>query len=153
MRPEHSLTDSIARWITPIFVGCDVVSLILQLIGAVMIAGTSPTDANAIDKLHRGKDIALTGVAVQIVGFGLFSVIAARFHFTSRRFKVDLEKRLQSAPGEKLVALPGTDRKVRPHWEVLLYIVNISCALILVSDRHAVGFVGTYNMVIWRMCH
>ncbi|KUI65319.1 Protein RTA1 [Cytospora mali] len=123
------------RWITPIFVGCDIVSLLLQLVGAVMIAGTSPTDANAIDKLHHGKDIALTGVTVQIVGFGLFSVIAARFHFTSRRFKVDLEKRLQPVPGEKTVTVPGLEnRKFRPQWEVLLYVVNISCALILVRS-------------------
>lgn len=103
-----------------------------------MIAGTSPTDANALDKLHHGKDIALTGVTVQIIGFGLFSVIAARFHFTSKHFKGDLDKRLQPVPGEKLVMVSGLDRKFRPNWEVLLYVVNISCALILVSCASSV---------------
>lgn len=132
-RLVHSLTACVARWITPIFVGCDVVALLLQLVGAVMIAGTSPTDTDAKDKLKRGKDIALAGVTVQIVGFGLFSVIAARFHFTSKHFKDDLQKRLQPVPGEKMVTVPGLDRKFRPNWEVLLYAVNLSCALILVS--------------------
>lgn len=122
------------RWITPIFVGCDVIALLLQLVGAVMIAGTSPTDTDAKDKLKRGKDIALAGVTVQIVGFGLFSVIAARFHFTSKHFKDDLQKRLQPVPGEKMVTVPGLDRKFRPNWEVLLYAVNLSCALILVRS-------------------
>lgn len=122
------------RWITPIFVGFDVISLFLQLVGAVMIAGTSPTDKDAKNKLKTGKDVALIGVSVQIAAFGLFSIIAGRFHFTSKRFKADLDRRLQKIPGEKMVTIPGSKRKFRPRWELLLYIVNISCALILIRS-------------------
>lgn len=98
-----------------------------------MIAGTAITDSNYLDKVHRGKYIALAGVSVQILAFGLFSIIAVRFHIIAKRFKADLQKRLVPIPGEKFVTVDGIDgRKLRPNWEALLYIINISCALIMV---------------------
>lgn len=119
---------------TPVFVGFDIVALLLQLIGAVMIAGTSITDSNYLDKIHRGKYIALTGVSVQLLAFGLFSIIAVRFHIIAKRFKSDVQKRLTPIPGdEKYVTVEGIEgRKLRPNWELLLYAINTSCALILV---------------------
>ncbi|KAF3769900.1 RTA1-domain-containing protein [Cryphonectria parasitica EP155] len=133
---EHRSTKLLwvpPRWCTPIFVGFDIAALFLQLVGAVMIAGTSITDPNYVQKVHRGKDIALAGVSVQILAFGLFSIIAVRFHIIAKRFKADVQKRLQPIPGEKYVTVEGIDgRKLKPHWEVLLYVVNISCALIMV---------------------
>lgn len=124
----------LARWVTPIFVAFDIAALLLQLVGAVMIAGSSITDPNYLDKVHKGKWIALAGVSVQILAFGLFSIIAVRFHIVAKRFKADLERRLQSIPGEKYVTVEGIEgRKLRPNWEMLLYAVNISCALIMVS--------------------
>lgn len=111
----------------------------LQLVGAVMIAGTSITDSNYLEKVHRGKYIALTGVSVQLLAFGLFSVIAVRFHIIAKRFKGDVKKRLTPIPGdEKYVTVEGIEgRKLRPNWEMLLYAINISCALILVGWKHA----------------
>lgn len=97
-----------------------------------MIAGTSPTDANAKDKLHKGRDIALVGVTLQIIAFSLFSIIAARFHFTSRQFRRVLEQKVQTAEGSKFVTMPGSDRKFNPNWRRMLYIVNVSCVLIMV---------------------
>lgn len=124
----------LARWVTPIFVAFDIAALLLQLVGAVMIAGSSITDSHYLDKVHKGKWIALAGVSVQILAFGLFSIIAVRFHIVAKRFKADLERRLQSIPGEKYVTVEGIEgRKLRPNWEMLLYAVNISCALIMVS--------------------
>lgn len=136
-----SIADSsAARWVTPIFVAFDIAALLLQLVGAVMIAGTSITDSNYLDKVHRGKYIALAGVSVQILAFGLFSIIAVRFHIVARRFKDDLQKRLQPVPGEKFVTVEGIEgRKLRPNWEALLYIINISCALIMVRYSGALG--------------
>lgn len=107
----------------------------LQLVGAVMIAGTSITDSNYLEKVHRGKYIALSGVSVQLLAFGLFSVIAVRFHIIAKRFKDSVQKRLTRIPGdEKYVTVEGIEgRKLRPNWEMLLYAINISCALIMVS--------------------
>lgn len=124
-----------ARWVTPIFVGFDIAALMLQLVGAVMIAGTSITDSNYLEKVHRGKYIALSGVSVQLLAFGLFSVIAVRFHIIAKRFKDSVQKRLTRIPGdEKYVTVEGIEgRKLRPNWEMLLYAINISCALIMVS--------------------
>ncbi|EOO04454.1 putative rta1 domain protein [Phaeoacremonium minimum UCRPA7] len=143
-----------ARWITPIFVGFDVVALLLQLIGAVMISGTSPTDKNAKDKLHRGRDIAMVGVTLQIIAFGLFSIIAARFHFTSRQFRKILEQKVQTAEGSKFVTMPGSTKKFNPNWRRMLYVVNISCLLIMVRSVYreidfAEGKTGTTQKHEW----
>lgn len=114
----------------------DVAALFLQLVGAVMIAGTAISDPNYLEKVHKGKNIALAGVSVQLLAFGLFSIIAVRFHIIAKRFKADVQKRLQPIPGEKYVTVEGIDgRKLKPNWEVLLYVVNLACALIIVS-RH-----------------
>jgi len=124
------------RWLTPIFVGVDIFALLLQLVGAVMIAGTQAADANAAQKLRTGKNVALSGVTAQISAFGLFSILAARFHFTSRRFKAELERRFRAVPGNKLVTLEGGARKFRPNWQGLLWVVNASCALILIRSLY-----------------
>lgn len=100
-----------------------------------MLATTEPTDPNAMTKLNRGKTIAMVGVILQLVAFGLFTIVAARFHFTSKRFTDDFKQRLQAVPGDKYVTIEGNARKFNPDWRRLLYVVNISCAMILVSGH------------------
>lgn len=68
------------RFITPIFVGCDIFALLLQLSGAVMISSVEATDKDAKDKLDTGKHVAQAGVIIQLVAFGLFAVAAVRFN-------------------------------------------------------------------------
>lgn len=109
------------------------VALFLQLIGAVIISGTQPTDKDVANKLKKGKDIALIGVTAQITVFGLFSIIAARFHFASRRFASDMEKRYNITQGSKYVSIENTRRKFNPNWRTMLFVINTSCLLILVS--------------------
>lgn len=58
-RRLYPVLISVARWVTPIFVAFDVVSLIIQLIGTVSASSTQATDANAAKKLKTGKDVAL----------------------------------------------------------------------------------------------
>ncbi|ERT01853.1 RTA1 domain protein [Sporothrix schenckii 1099-18] len=123
-----------ARWLTPIFVGFDIFALFLQLIGAVIISGTQVTTPNAASKLKTGKDVALAGVSMQIGAFGLFTIIAARFHFTSRRFVADLERRFRTVPGGKFVTFEGSERRFKPRWRTLLYAINFSCAMIIVRS-------------------
>ncbi|KAI1448230.1 RTA1-domain-containing protein [Annulohypoxylon stygium] len=122
------------RWITPIFVTFDVVALLVQLIGAVSVSSTQATDEDAANKLKLGKDIALAGLAIQIGAFGLFTIIAARFHFTSQRFVASLSWRLEEADGGKAVFVRGSSRKINPNWRRLLYALNASCILILIRS-------------------
>ncbi len=132
---------------TLIFVGFDIAALFLQLIGAVIISATQVTDANAISKLQNGKNLATAGVYLQLGAFGIFSFIAIRFHFVSKRFAGDVERRFQAAPGEKLVIMPGSKRKVDPRWHRLLYSLNAACAMILVSSHCITKYVrgATYS--------
>ncbi|KAI0180842.1 RTA1-domain-containing protein [Hypoxylon sp. FL1284] len=122
------------RWITPIFVACDVVALLVQLIGAVLVSSTKATDENAADKLKLGKDIALAGLALQIAAFGLFTIVAARFHFTSRRFEASSRSRVETGGSDNAGFVERSTQKINPNWKRLLYAVNISCALILIRS-------------------
>ncbi|KAI1397195.1 RTA1-domain-containing protein [Hypoxylon fuscum] len=144
------------RFVTPIFVTFDVVALLVQLIGAVMVSSTQATDANAASKLKNGKNIALTGLALQIIAFGLFSIVAARFHFSSQRFIAGLQSRLEKADGGRAVFVQGTSRKINPNWRRLLYAVNVSCVLILIRSvfrvvEFAEGPTGTVMKQEWFM--
>lgn len=118
------------RFITPLFVGFDIIALLLQLSGAVIISSVDPGDPNGVDKLDRGKRIAQAGVIIQLVAFGLFAVATVRFNFTSRRFSKRLGQRFENA-GEKYYRVNGIVK--HKHWPALLRVVNLSTLLILVS--------------------
>lgn len=129
--PKESRTFKLCwvppRFITPIFVGFDIVALLLQLSGAVMISSTSPGDSH--DKLDKGKAIAQAGVIIQLLAFGLFSIAAVRFNFTSKRFSKQLNERFELV-GEKEYSINGIVKN--KHWPALLRVVNLTTLLILV---------------------
>jgi hypothetical protein len=118
------------RFITPIFVGFDIIALLLQLGGAVIITSVSSDDTDAADKLNRGKHIAQAGVIIQLAAFGLFSIAAVRFNFTSKRFSKNIHDRYESF-GEKQYVIDGVLKN--KHWPALLRAVNLTTVLILVS--------------------
>lgn len=126
------------RWITPIFVGFDIVALMLQLVGAVMISSVSTTDKGAASKIDKGKAIAQAGVIIQLAAFGLFSVAAVRFNFTSKRFSKELGERYERVD-EKKYSIGGIVKN--KHWPALLRVVNITTLLILVNN----------NLEIWEI--
>jgi hypothetical protein len=99
----------------------------VQTIGAGIVASTQASDPDFQSKENTGKNIVLVGLVIQILFFGLFSIIAVRFHFVGRRLAI---------PDEQLIMLAGNgDRKrqLRPNWEALLSAVNFACLCILVG--------------------
>jgi hypothetical protein len=118
------------RFITPIFVGFDIVALLLQLGGAVLITSADGTSSDAKDKFDRGRNIALIGVIVQMVAFGLFSLAAFRFNFTSKRFAKPVDEQFEMLASND--AGPG-GREKSANWNALLRVVNFSTLMILVS--------------------
>ncbi|KAJ4003458.1 hypothetical protein NW752_012074 [Fusarium irregulare] len=119
------------RFITLLFVVFDVISLILQLVAAIFIAGTDPTEPNAKQKLDLGKTLGLVGVSTQIAGFGLFTVSAIRFHFAARKLSPDFARQNQER------------YSITKKWQTLLALVNVSCLLILIrSVYREIDFAG-----------
>lgn len=108
------------------------VALLLQLFGAVQITTVTAGSHDAASKLSRGKRIAQTGVAIQLICFGLFSVIAVRFNFTSKRFATQFEERLGDTVGEKYCSIDGSEKKLKPNWQAILRVTNFASAMILV---------------------
>ncbi|KAJ5223811.1 RTA1 like protein-domain-containing protein [Penicillium chermesinum] len=119
------------RFLTSIFVGFDIVALLLQLVGALMITSVDPGDTSGQDKLDHGKSIAMVGVIIQLVAFGFFAIAAVRFNFTSKRFTKSLEERYETI-GERKYAM-GDVLKDK-NWPALLRVVNLSTVLILVRS-------------------
>ncbi|MCJ1415660.1 hypothetical protein MMC32_001992 [Xylographa parallela] len=122
------------RFVTPIFVTCDIIALLTQLYGAVIVSGTQVTDPDAVSKFAHGKQVVLIGLGLQVACFGLFSIIAIRFHFTSKRFAKNFDQRVGGVPGETNFSVDGEKRKFKRDWETLLWMVNVACILVLVSD-------------------
>jgi hypothetical protein len=154
LKATLSIVPSPARFLTPIFVTCDIskslllhqflkynalilklVALFIQLAGAVTIASIDPTDPDAQSKANKGKTIALIGLGIQICCFGLFSVIAVRFNFSSKRFEAEFENRITGSKDEKYCIIDGGERKLKRNWPALLRCVNIACLLILVRKQ------------------
>ncbi|KAJ5912110.1 RTA1 like protein-domain-containing protein [Penicillium subrubescens] len=141
------------RFITPLFVGFDVVALFLQLVGAVMISSVDATEKDAASKLNRGKHIAQAGVIVQLLAFGLFSVAAVRFNFTSKKFTKSIHERYEMF-GEDDYIVDGITKK--KHWPALLRVVNFTTLLILVRSIYRLveftqGVTGYLNTHEWTL--
>lgn len=121
------------RWVTPIFVVCDIIALLLQLWGAVKITSVNAGSSNASSAASQGKKIAQAGVAIQLLCFGLFSVIAVRFNFTSKRFAASFNERLTNI-NEKYCTIDGGDRPLKRNWQAILRVTNIASAGILIRS-------------------
>ncbi|KAG8833938.1 hypothetical protein FRC17_009809, partial [Serendipita sp. 399] len=62
-------------WITPIFVGFDVLSIGLQSIGAALLFNTEDN----LDKLKKARTILIAGLLIQIIAFAVFLLLAGWF--------------------------------------------------------------------------
>ncbi|KAL4881014.1 RTA1 like protein-domain-containing protein [Aspergillus karnatakaensis] len=119
------------RWITPIFVGFDIIALLMQLVGAVMITSGNGNSQEDIDTFNRGRDLALGGVIVQIIAFGIFTVAAVRFNFTSKKFiKAEFSPLVEGDDS----AMSVQDKPRKPEWPHLLHCVNFSTGMILIRS-------------------
>lgn len=110
------------------------VALLLQMIGAIKVTSVSPGDTDAASKANKGKTIAEIGVAVQLVCFGLFSIIAVRFNFTSKRFIGTFDADLSGAQDGKYFVIKEGGRKLNRNWQTILHVTNLTSVLILVCE-------------------
>lgn len=124
------------RWVTPLFVGFDIAALMLQLIGALMITAGDGTSKEDLDTFNRGRDLALVGVIVQIAAFGLFTIAAIRFNFTSKAFIKAAS--VSSAPaynyGNDSFNMTMQDKPRNSDWQHLLRAVNLATVMILIRS-------------------
>ncbi|KIX93629.1 uncharacterized protein Z520_10535 [Fonsecaea multimorphosa CBS 102226] len=116
-----------ARRITPVFVGCDVFSFFIQVIGGAMVAG-----ANTIAHANTGKNVVLVGLGLQLASFGFFVLASLRLNILLRTTLRD-------------VALP----KER-NWQLFLTVINVANILILIRTllRFIEFALGTKNYLI-----
>ncbi|TAQ84857.1 hypothetical protein B7494_g6817 [Chlorociboria aeruginascens] len=104
----HSLIKK--RWLTKIFVACDILSfLVLAAGGGILAQGTQSS-------VTLGQNLILVGLFIQIVAFGVFVVVAFLFH-----------KRIRSNP---------THESLQPNvpWAKHLYVLYFVSLLIMVRS-------------------
>lgn len=123
-----------ARWLTPIFVAFDILSLLLQLVGALMLTRADPMDEDFDDQIDRGRLIAVVGVVIQLVAFGFFTIVAGRFHSISKRFAGKTPELLSDSQQSLDSSVESSRPKPRMNWRHLLWAVIVSCGLILVRS-------------------
>jgi len=106
------------RWITPTFVVFDLLSFVIQLVGASQISRQYDQDkdpSRSIESSERkalpGRIVLVLGLASQMVCFITFSIISMRYFFISRDWR----------------ALDLGDMKL---WRKLSYTINVSSAII-----------------------
>jgi hypothetical protein len=104
---KHSLIRE--KWLTKIFVTGDVLSFLLQAAGGGILAEGTNSSAST------GKIVVIAGLALQIIFFGFFVVVALSFHK-----KIAKDFRLLSS--------------VKPIWRGYLYVIYIASALILIRS-------------------
>jgi hypothetical protein len=111
-----------ARFVTLIFVAFDVLSILLQAIAGVVITSVDDNTEDPQSRLDLGRALGLIGVAVQLGGFGLFTIIAVRFHFVSRKADPNFARYNMETFG------------INKSWQKLLYAINFSCLMILIRS-------------------
>lgn len=122
------------RWVTPLFVGFDIAALLLQLIGALMITSGDGTSKEDLDIFNRGRDLALVGVVVQIAAFGIFTIAAIRFNFTSKAFIKALSSEPVYNHGNDSFSMTVQDKPRNGDWRHLLRVVNLATVMILIRS-------------------
>ncbi|KIX10253.1 uncharacterized protein Z518_01334 [Rhinocladiella mackenziei CBS 650.93] len=116
-----------ARRLTPVFVGFDVLSFVVQTIGGAMIAGS-----NDQENIERGRDVVLAGLGLQLFTFGFFVIASFRLFVMLRTTLRD-------------VALT----KER-NWQLFLMVINVANVFILIRTilRLIEYSLGTSNYLL-----
>ncbi|KAF2129543.1 hypothetical protein P153DRAFT_340500 [Dothidotthia symphoricarpi CBS 119687] len=120
--PTHGLKFKVLwcfpRWITPTFVVFDLLSFLIQLVGASQISRQYANDASpsrSIESSERkalpGRVILILGLVMQMTCFVSFSIISVRYFYISRHWR----------------AFDLGDLKL---WRKLSYTINVSSILI-----------------------
>ena len=105
---RHAVLGVPARWLTRLFVLCDVLSFLVQGSGSAIASSANWVGPNEV----VGVRVLITGLALQVATFGVFFAILLRFHVLAGR-------------GEAAGAPIG--------WRGLLAGIYVSSGLIMVS--------------------
>ncbi|KAI9691296.1 MAG: hypothetical protein M1820_009794 [Bogoriella megaspora] len=115
------------RWLTLTFVCGDILSFLVQASGAGILAMKNN------NSVSLGQDVILTGLGIQIFWFGVFVIVAWKFH---RRVDAFLLAEREGQVGHPAEALP---------WKKLMVTLYVASGLILVRSVFRVVEYGMGN--------
>lgn len=100
-------------WVTKIFVGGDMVSFVVQLIGATLLSKSG--------NFSQGKSVILIGLMAQIAFFVLFVVVAVVFHRRLARRATPMADSLDARGGQR-------------SWGRVMLVLYLASVLILIRS-------------------
>lgn len=120
---RHSIIP--IQWLTKIFVTVDVISFLMQGAGGGLLSSAKDSSG-----LQTGENVIIGGLAVQLIGFSVFVIVASIFHVRMVR---------QPTAASKTVAVP---------WQRFMFVLYAVSALILVRSlfraiEYGQGFGGS----------
>ncbi|KAI9151341.1 RTA1 like protein [Paramyrothecium foliicola] len=98
------------KWLTKLFVFGDVLSFMLQSAGGGIMA------SGGLDSMHKGEQIIIGGLIVQVIFFTFFAITAGLFHF-----------RLAQFPTRKVLSFDIP-------WQKYLYVLYVVSFLVIVRS-------------------
>jgi hypothetical protein len=114
--------------LTALFVGGDIVTFIIQIMGSGMLSSN----------FSLGKTIILIGLAAQIVFFALFVALASLFH-----------RRLSRNPTEQSLSVDA--RRGKKGWRGVMFDIYLSSAMIFVrSVFRFIEFTGDHDSTLQK---
>ena len=135
------------RWLTAIFVCGDVFSFLIQSAGGGIQAG------GTLSSMHTGENLIVVGLALQLIFFGFFVVVAGYFHYNlvhnkPSRFHLTLKccgsSRSSVSSSTPLSTESRIDISALP-WKRHMYALYISSLLIFVRSLFRIIEYGQGN--------
>ncbi|KAF9257987.1 RTA1-domain-containing protein [Marasmius fiardii PR-910] len=139
---RHSLVR--VNWLTKIFVTVDVFSSL------VLSSGAGITVKGNGSSMDLGKNIILAGLFVQIIGFGIFIIVAVIFHLRMNKFPT------AAASQYKFESRHGLIRRLvlgpeEVSWTEMLLVLYLACSLIMIrSIFRVVEYAQGFDGFLWR---
>jgi hypothetical protein len=119
------------RWLTKVFVASDIVAFMTQGAGSGLLATSKDLSA-----FKSGENIIIAGLFIQLIGFGIFMVVTAIFHYRIVRYPT------------------RASQEATQPWQRLIFVLYFASAMILLRSviraaEYIQGYDGSLNSMEW----
>ncbi|PMD34255.1 RTA1-domain-containing protein [Hyaloscypha variabilis F] len=127
---EYSILK--ARWYPWLFIGCDILSIVMQAIGGGVSAAATGGNNNNASLLSTGNNLMIAGIAFQVATMGLAGILFLTFAVRYRKGKHEHRSASDGSPEPKFE--PSSEEK-KHRRTVFLYCAIVAFAYLTVLAR------------------
>ncbi len=127
---EYSILK--ARWYPWLFIGCDILSIVMQAIGGGVSAAATGGNNNNANLLSTGNNLMIAGIAFQVATMGLAGILFLTFAIRYRKGKHGHRSGTHGSPEPKFE--PSSEEKIHRQ-TVFVYCAAVALAYLTVLIR------------------